>query len=246
MKILYFTGTGNTLYVARELGVDATIYSIPKLLKQEEFIIEDDIVGIVVPIYALRIPHLVDEYLSKVKINAKYTFFIFTHALLAFDTRNFASKYSFNVNYSAHIKMPNNFLIAFDMKKTNQKDYNYNSKLLKIKQDIENKVESRNVGVLVSTLGRFARIFNKTSYESYYKKDSEFIVDSTLCTQCMICERVCSSNNITVLKDNFFNQNCMQCLACINCCPTKAIKHKRQKSDERYLNKYIKINDLID
>lgn len=45
MKILYYTSTGNNLYIAKQLGGD--LYSIPQLMKDEAFDIEDEIVGIV-------------------------------------------------------------------------------------------------------------------------------------------------------------------------------------------------------
>lgn len=35
MKILYFTATGNSLYVAKRLGGEC--YSIPKLMKEGQF-----------------------------------------------------------------------------------------------------------------------------------------------------------------------------------------------------------------
>ncbi|NRW84548.1 hypothetical protein FHX28_003877 [Clostridium beijerinckii] len=35
MKILYFTATGNSLYIAKSLGSD--YYSIPKLIKEDKY-----------------------------------------------------------------------------------------------------------------------------------------------------------------------------------------------------------------
>ena len=54
MKVLYFTGTGNSLYVAKRIGGE--LLSIPKLMKEEQFIIEDDIVGIICPVYGFAVP----------------------------------------------------------------------------------------------------------------------------------------------------------------------------------------------
>ncbi|MFT8343029.1 MAG: hypothetical protein ABF652_16605 [Clostridium beijerinckii] len=49
MKILYFTATGNSLYIAKSLGSD--YYSIPKLIKEGKYDLEDEKIGIVFPIY---------------------------------------------------------------------------------------------------------------------------------------------------------------------------------------------------
>ncbi len=50
--IFYFTGTGNCLYVARQLGgKDAELISIPQLMKHKKFKFEADEIGLVYPIY---------------------------------------------------------------------------------------------------------------------------------------------------------------------------------------------------
>ena len=50
--ILYFTGTGNCLYVARQLaGEHGELLSIPQLMKQKQIEIEADEIGLVYPIY---------------------------------------------------------------------------------------------------------------------------------------------------------------------------------------------------
>lgn len=50
--ILYFTGTGNCLYVARQLGgKDVRLLSIPQLVKDGTYDIEADEIGLVYPVY---------------------------------------------------------------------------------------------------------------------------------------------------------------------------------------------------
>ena len=47
--IFYFTGTGNSLYVAKQL--DAERISIPQALKQENMTFEAPAIGVVCPVY---------------------------------------------------------------------------------------------------------------------------------------------------------------------------------------------------
>ena len=61
MKILYFTGTGNCLSVAKRF--EAERLSIPKLIKNNVYEIEDDVVGIIYPVYAISIPDMVKKYI---------------------------------------------------------------------------------------------------------------------------------------------------------------------------------------
>ena len=49
MKTCYFTGTGNSLQVAR--GIGGELLSIPRLMRQGGIEVKDDAVGIVCPVY---------------------------------------------------------------------------------------------------------------------------------------------------------------------------------------------------
>lgn len=52
MKILYFTATGNSLYVARQIGGE--LLSIPQLIREESCEVRDTAVGIVCPVCSTR------------------------------------------------------------------------------------------------------------------------------------------------------------------------------------------------
>ncbi len=76
--------------------------------------------------------------------------------------------------------------------------------------------------------------------------DKKFYIDEK-CNECGICEKVCISNNIS-MKDNkpTWNQNCEQCLACIQWCPTKAIQYGPKTINyERYHHPQIKLSEMI-
>lgn len=52
--IFYFTGTGNSLYAAKEL--DENIISIPQIIKEEKLEFSADSIGIVCPVYGPEMP----------------------------------------------------------------------------------------------------------------------------------------------------------------------------------------------
>ncbi len=81
MKLLYFTATGNCLYVAKQFGGEN--YSIPKLLKEEQFTMEADKIGIIFPIFNLSVPKLVEDFLGKVKLKSNYIFAVATYGMFA-------------------------------------------------------------------------------------------------------------------------------------------------------------------
>ena len=61
--IFYFTGTGNSLYVAKQL--DAERISIPQALKQENMTFEAPAIGVVCPVYGHEMPGMVKEFLQR-------------------------------------------------------------------------------------------------------------------------------------------------------------------------------------
>ena len=79
MTICYFTASGNCLSVAKRIGGD--LLSIPKLVRQDDISIEDDVVGIVAPCYAAEMPVMVRNFIRKANIKTDYLFFIYTYGM---------------------------------------------------------------------------------------------------------------------------------------------------------------------
>lgn len=61
--VFYFTGTGNSLYVAKQL--EAKPISIPQVMKKGNSEFSTDSIGIVAPVYGHEIPPMVKEFLKK-------------------------------------------------------------------------------------------------------------------------------------------------------------------------------------
>lgn len=64
--ILYFTATGNSPSVARELSTEDTrLISIPQAIKNGIFHFEADEICVVCPIYDHMPPHLVSDFIRR-------------------------------------------------------------------------------------------------------------------------------------------------------------------------------------
>lgn len=61
--LFYFTGTGNSLYVAKNI-YDKPI-SIPQIINREKLSFRDESIGIVSPVYGHEVPAMVKEFLKK-------------------------------------------------------------------------------------------------------------------------------------------------------------------------------------
>jgi len=80
--IYYFSGTGNSLFVAKELQKrisESNIIPIASLMKKTTVDSFADVIGFVFPVHALTIPIVVRIFIQKLNINnAKYIFAIAT------------------------------------------------------------------------------------------------------------------------------------------------------------------------
>lgn len=248
MKTFYFTGTGNSLHVAKEIGGE--LHSIPKMLKENNFNFEDDVIGFVFPCYCFGLPRMVVDFLKKSKFKANYFFAVMTYGKMAASGLNhieeIANKHGIKFNYTNEILMVDNYLPLFDIvdELNTEENKNIDENLKIIVSDIRNKknklTQKRFLSVAISKLVH-------TTYKFMYSNnDKQFIVNDN-CRACKICEKVCPKNNIIFKNDRpEFQHKCDSCLACIHHCTKTAIHLKGEKSPTRFINKNIKIEEIID
>lgn len=243
MKILYFTATGNSLYVAKSFGGE--VYSIPQLLKEGQFTMESDKIGIVYPIFNGGVPKLVEEFLDKAKLKSKYIFGIGTYGMFAGAAsrhlEEIGKRNGIHFSYINDIVMVDNYLPGFEMKKQKEglgkKQVKEN--LEKIVKDVENGRKYIKKSAIIAV--PLCYLSSKFYDENFEKK---FTVDNT-CNGCKTCEKVCPVDNIKVDKKPVFEHNCQHCLACIQNCPKKAIHLKNEKSSERFINENVSLKEII-
>jgi ferredoxin/flavodoxin len=85
LDIYYFSGTGNSLIVARDIAqrIHAGLISIPSIISRQQIPIEKDAIGIVFPVYYETyggIPLIISKFIGKLNnIENKYIFAICTY-----------------------------------------------------------------------------------------------------------------------------------------------------------------------
>ena len=150
MKILYFTTTGNSLFIAKQFK-GAELVSIPQIIKHKEYDIEDDVVGIIFPVYVYTSPKLVNYFIDQVNIKAKYIFIIGTYGsssgLFYQQIEKKLLKKNIKTNYVNKVLMVDNAVhVGFDMKKQKKKKALklIDEEIKRIKQDIEKRMNQEN------------------------------------------------------------------------------------------------------
>lgn len=254
-EIYYFSGTGNSLFVAKiikeKLGAKAII-PISKFSDQKELRVTADEVGIVFPSYCMTAPKVVKEFLKKIKFERKdvYFYIIVTHNNQPGQSGVDANKILKNrVNYYDTVLMPGNSVIMKDwtnpIEEVNKRLENCDENIDKIVENIKNrKIEFREIKE--SRLELFTGRINDVFINKFYKIYKKFWTNDK-CNSCGLCKKICPMNSIKVEnKKVIWNNNCEACLACYHWCPQKAVELSDYTKDKvRRTNPNIKVNEII-
>lgn len=252
MKILllYFSGTGNTYFIADKIrnelskkDYDVNLSSVEKFqpVDAEKF----DILILGYPIYALDMPLFLQEYINKLTIPKTKTVILFS--TMGFYGANASRKIGKRLVkagmiplYFEEIKMPGSDALMFMKKESKQ--------VLKIQST--NFYESININRAVHNIASvvdnlFTNNENKERIKLPPIKLGGLIVDGLMsviykfvekklkqkfwvndkCVKCHICENICPSHNIVFNDEKVvFLDKCFLCMRCINQCPAEAIQ----------------------
>ena len=80
--IYYFTGTGNSLAVARDIAsrIDGKLLSIPSLMDNEIVTTDAEAIGLVFPVHHKGIPLILKRFVGKIEnLENRYIFAIYTY-----------------------------------------------------------------------------------------------------------------------------------------------------------------------
>ncbi|MFI3213645.1 MAG: EFR1 family ferrodoxin [Eubacteriales bacterium] len=254
MTILYFTATGNSLYVAKSLGTK--LCSIPQMIKNDNYEFTDDKIGIIFPLYEWSVNSFVANFLKKAKFETKYLFAIATYGIFAGGVAShlidISKESGYTFSYINKIKMVDNYLPGFRMKTQikNEPKKHIEEQIEKVKMDIES---SRAFIVDESALRKKATKYMVKRAEKSKKDNKKVgiarnIIVEDSCTQCGICVNVCPVNNIKVDGENgkiLLQNKCFSCFSCIQNCPQNAIHIKNQRDRSRFRNKNVSLKEII-
>lgn len=229
--ILYFSGTGNSRYVAEALGhhLDDTVCSLaPYLLEDAAPIFQSEQPFVIVaPIYAWRFPRKIEELLRTATFEGSdRIYFVGTMGSNSGSCDSFcesiAAEKDMEFRGFQGVRMPNNYIPGGHIPDVTEASRIVQA-AMPVVQDIA--VTIRNDDMLhKDDFTLFSDLMSKV-VNAGFTRFPQKLAATDACISCGVCVDFCPMGNIT-LEDGdkpHFGKNCMQCFGCVHRCTTAAI-----------------------
>ncbi|NLE27728.1 MAG: 4Fe-4S binding protein [Clostridiaceae bacterium] len=255
VTIFYYTGTGNSLWIARALARELGSARLVSIVSWEEqpTPIDSPVIGLVFPVHIWVVPRRIMNFLDHLQaMSPEHIFAIannggqVSNTLLQLQKAMLSKGLTLSSGWS--VVLPSNYIPWGGPGSLQEQNQRFDAARLKI-SDIADEINNRAVkpverGPLWQRI-LFTWIYN-LSFSHVPEMDKSFWVDER-CNKCGLCVKVCPTHNIVMQDDKLTWQNkCEQCLACIQWCPEEALQYgKKTPAYPRYHHPEIKYKDLI-
>ena len=243
--ILYFSGTGNSKYVAQRIAdaLGDEIVNLNDRIKSSDTspVETGERLIVVTPTYAWRIPRVVRDWLLKTELRgAKQVWFVMTCGSEIGNADKYncelCAEKAISCMGTAQIVMPENYIAMFSAPQADEA----RQIVAKAEPDIDRAIAAiqANQPFAPTRNNLYDRLMsgpvNPIFYKFFVKADAFTVSDA--CIGCGQCAKRCPMNNVT-LKDGkpSWGKNCTHCMACICYCPVSAIEYgKKSVGQPRY------------
>lgn len=248
----YFTGTGNTLLVARRMadvfinnGIETNLKRIEK--NSPGKINLDHAIGLAFPITCQTASPFIWNFVNSLpetsgtEVFMVDTMMMYSGAIVG-PLRRVLQKKSYNTVGAKEILMPNNW---YPKKVDREKNRAKSEKGLDKAADYAREIvsgKSRWIRVPVLSDGFYRMMRSNMVWDLMARTGESFQVDRNKCSECGICEDICPVGNIRIDEAYPFLSSCIQCLRCISFCPKDAISRPGKKY-ERY--RAVNVKEII-
>ena len=243
--VLYFTGTGNSRYLARRIaeGLDMPLYDLNTCIKAGDTapVQTGQDVVLVTPTYAWRIPRVVSQWLGNTELTgAERIWFVMDCGSeignAAKYNRQLAAQKHLRYMGTAQITMPENYIAMFHAPQAEQARRIVEQAEPALQKVLAQVRAGQEFPPPRDTLyDRFmSGPVNPAFYHFFVKADAFRATDA--CIGCGKCVELCPLNNIRLENGKpVWGKHCTHCMACICDCPKEAIEYgKKSKGKPRY------------
>jgi len=251
-KIYYFSGTGNSLAVSKQLeealSEKGCIVPLGIFENKESIEVDTDVLGFVFPVYYMNVPDVVKSFVKK--LNFKTNPYIFAIATCngspgqsLFTLNKYLRTKGKELSSGFVIDMPGNLLVTppgIEVKRLK----NSKNKVSEIASYINNKSTNKFEGK--DNFKIHMESFVLATFEKNFHVSPKKFLSNSDCIGCGVCEKVCPVKNIKVVdKKPQWGNKCARCLACFHWCPKKAVVINRfLKKRNRYHHPEVSLMDM--
>lgn len=245
--ILYFTGTGNSRWVAERLA-DAThdvAIALTDYIRRgtvPQGLADADAVGVVFPIHSWYAPRLLVDYLSRLQLlHGSYRYAVCTCGDDVGKGMNRLAK-RFPLDAAWSVAMPNTYVPMFNL----DGDALCRTKIMQARRAVAAIAEAVIARKRVWQVHEGGAAWLKTYvlnplFVRFIIEAKGFSVDEG-CISCGVCGNVCPVENIRLVDGRpVWGEACVHCMACLHACPQEVIQYKRatQKKGRYRLADYL-------
>lgn len=239
--IFFFTGTGNSLWVAKTLSAAFS----EELSPMADFnpsdkpihvnVSKNEKIGFVFPVHSWGVPLIVKKFIKNIEFEGFCNNQIFTVMTCGDEcgysnlmiTKLLAEK-GLECRHIYSLQMPNNYIVfpGFDIDSKELQEEKVEKAKISIKKIEKAISEDRPIDFYIKGSNTFVK--SRMIYPMFckYALNSKPFHSTDKCNGCGLCEKKCPTKNI-IIKDGRpqWGENCTQCLSCIHRCPQKAIEY---------------------
>ncbi|MDR1786841.1 MAG: EFR1 family ferrodoxin [Treponema sp.] len=255
--IYFFSGTGNTLWSARQLaaqlgariGEPCELRSIGVEARAGRYAVSADAVVFLFPAYAYEPPPLVTRFIKKCRIDAPYA-----AALVTFGSspggslarvQGLLRKKRIPSLYFGRVPTVENYIAIFGPP-TEAKLRDRGAMQTRATEEAACAIAQRRVNKVPAfrPLSFVAFLFSAARRIFYHW----YRVSKKTCTGCGICAKVCPVGAIRMHKGRpRFSAACEHCQGCLNWCPNNAINFGRINArTPRYHHPGVSLKEMLD
>lgn len=240
--LYYFSGTGNTKWVAdrfsehmAERGLELVVENMEECTGND--VHEYDFMMVGSPVYAEAPAKIVEEFMARLPKSSKgmpcivyATQGASKSAAVGIMSASMASK-GYDVAQESQFRMPNNYYFAVGKMpteiKTSEMITNARCQVERVVESFINGERLKNqAGALRMKVG----VMSGRMFKRFLPKLSSNFSATENCVKCGLCLRNCPKGNITFENSKVvFHANCVHCMRCIHICPINVIRYKNKK-----------------